>query len=47
MTDFRLVFMDSFRSSQELDESLDIEELLAVSEKVKDVEFSSERAIER
>ena len=37
----------SWRSQQEVDESLEIEELLAVQDKVKDVEFSSDKSIER
>ena len=37
----------SFRTSADLDESLEIEQLLALSDKVKDVEFSSETSVER
>ena len=37
----------SFRSAADLDESLEIEDLLKQSEKVRDVEHSKERVIER
>ena len=40
-------FLCRFQSQQELDQTLELEELLTSTDKVKDMEFSSNRCIER